>query len=225
LDLLPWDGSGALPASLDRPQAKELAVANTPDTSPELAALLKQVQEGDESALAQLVERYANVLRRAAHGLLGPALRSHLDSLDVVQSVHRILLLSLRENKLEFASPDQLLALALTLIRRRVARHWRHLKHEAATGSEATPDAPGKEVALADTTEADPAENLQFTEEVNRLMSVLDEVDRHLLALRLQGYSTADVARELGVDARFLRVRLGRLRKRLRDEGLLDDWL
>jgi len=43
--------------------------------------------------------------------------------------------------------------------------------------------------------------------------------------LRLQGYRTADAARELGQDPRALRVRLGRLRKRLREKGFLDEWL
>jgi RNA polymerase sigma-70 factor (ECF subfamily) len=200
-------------------------MANTPDPPPDLADLLKRAQEGDESALAQLVEQYGPILRRAAHGLLGPALRSHLDSMDVVQSVHRILLLSLRDHKLEFASPEHLLGLALTLIRRRVARHWRHLKHEPGSGQEGAGHLPVSEVASPAPPEADPARNLQFAEEVDRLLGVLDEVDRRLLELRLQGYSTADVARELGVDSRFLRVRLGRLRKRLRDEGLLDDRL
>jgi RNA polymerase sigma-70 factor (ECF subfamily) len=43
--------------------------------------------------------------------------------------------------------------------------------------------------------------------------------------LRLQGYSTADAARELGLDADVLRVRLSRLRQRLRAGGVLTEWL
>jgi hypothetical protein len=46
-----------------------------------------------------------------------------------------------------------------------------------------------------------------------------------LVELRLQGHSTADVARKLNLDSRFLRVRLGRLRKRLREQGLIEEWL
>jgi RNA polymerase sigma-70 factor (ECF subfamily) len=196
---------------------------SNPVPAQDLATLLQRAQEGDESALAHLVEQYGSVLRRVAHALLGPALRSHLDSLDLVQSVHRILLVSLREHKLALDSPEALLGLAVTLIRRRVARHWRQLKREAGVGAVGTP--AGAEPVSARGGDADPARNLQFTEEMDRLLGVLDEVDRRLLELRLQGYSTVDVAWELGVDSRFLRVRLGWLRKRLRDEGLFDDWL
>jgi len=53
---------------------------------------------------------------------------------------------------------------------------------------------------------------------------VEDSQDRRLVELRLQGYSTAEVAREMNLDSRFLRVRLGRLRQRLRERGLLTEW-
>jgi RNA polymerase sigma-70 factor (ECF subfamily) len=150
-------------------------------------------------------------------------LRAHLDALDVVQSVHRILLVSLREHKLTLDSPERLLGLALTLIRRRVARHWRQLKHQAGVGNTGTSTRAEDVAAGGD--EEDPARRLQFTEGVDHLLGVLDGSDRHLVALRLRGYSTADVARHLGVDARVLCVRLGRLRQRVREEGLLADWV
>jgi RNA polymerase sigma-70 factor (ECF subfamily) len=208
--------------SANRPEVKELAMENASVPAENLAALFKRVQEGDEIALAALVEQYGPVLRRVARSLLGPALRSHLDSLDLVQSVHRILLVCLREHKLELDSPEHLLGLALTLIRRRVARHWRQLKQEASRAADTT---AGEQAVPARGDEADPTRKPQLTDEVERLFRTLNESDRHLLELRLLGYSTADVARQLGVDARVLRVRLGRLRKRLREDGLLDDRL
>jgi RNA polymerase sigma-70 factor (ECF subfamily) len=195
---------------------------NAPVPAEDLAALCKRAQQGDERALAQLVEQYGGILRRAAQALLGPALRAHLDALDLVQSVHRILLVRLREHKLALDSPERLLGLALTVLRRRVARHWRQLKQEAAARAAGTTAGEQAVPALAD--EADPTRTPQLTDEVERLFRTLNESDRHLLEMRLRGYSTADVARQLGVDSRVLRVRLGRLRKRLRDEGLLDDW-
>jgi RNA polymerase sigma-70 factor (ECF subfamily) len=185
-----------------------------------LTALFRRAREGDETALADLVERYGTVLRRTAEGLLGPALRAHLDAVDVLQSVHCILLVGLREHKLELDSPERLLGLALTLIRRQVARYWRQLKKQAGVGN--GEPATAAEAVAARGAAADPAGKLQLTEEVNRLFRTLNESDRHLLELRLQGYSTADVARQVGVDPRVLRVRLGRLRKRLGEAGLLE---
>lgn len=56
-------------------------------------------------------------------------------------------------------------------------------------------------------------------------MSTLDETERRLIELRLEGCTTAEVARQLGLDPDVLRVRLGRLRRRLRQNGLLTEWL
>ncbi|HXG10801.1 MAG TPA: sigma-70 family RNA polymerase sigma factor [Gemmataceae bacterium] len=191
----------------------------------EFAALLERVRRGDEDAAAELVQRYEGVVRRAARGLLGPALRSYLDSVDLAQSVHRSLLIGLRNQKFDISSPDKLVALALTLVRRKVARHWRKIKR--ACGGTPVP-AGDTEQALASRSSLppDPASRVQLDDAIRHILDYLDdETDRRLVELRLQGYSTAEVARAMGLDARFLRVRLGRLRSRLRDRGLLTEWL
>jgi DNA-directed RNA polymerase specialized sigma24 family protein len=127
--------------------------------------LFQRAQQGDESALAELLERYGDLLRGAAQGLLGPALRAHLDAADLVQSVHCILLVSLREHKLELGSPERLLGLALTLIRRRVARRWRRLKQQAGVTDAAATTA---ETVPAWDDASDPTRKLQITDEVQR---------------------------------------------------------
>ncbi len=191
----------------------------------ELAALLEQVQAGDETALATLVEHYAAALRRAARASLGDALRPHLDSIDLVQSIHRILLVGLRNNKFEFRDHAQFLNLALTLIRRRVARHWRKLKNDPGTATHMALGSAPIALDRTATSATDPGETLAVNEQFDRLLDHLDPLDRRLLELRMEGYTTADAARELGVEPASLRVRLGRLRQRLRDEGLLTEWM
>ena len=64
--------------------------------------------------------------RIVAHFLLSRDLRPYLDSLDLVQSVHKSLLLGLRSDKFDISNPEKLVALALTMVRRKAARHWRH---------------------------------------------------------------------------------------------------
>src|SRR5439155_17920896 len=73
--------------------------------------------------------------------------------------------------------------------------------------------------------EADPAAAALADEQLRRVLTALDPVDRQFIELRLQGYKTAEAARRLGMDPAALRVRLARLRTRLRDRGLLDDLL
>ncbi len=193
------------------------------ETSDDFDRLLGRLREGDEAALAALVERYAGVIRRTARGLLGPALRPHLDSVDIVQSVHRTLLIGLRRQQFEVSTPQQLVALATTLVRRKVARQWRRMRRRptAHLGDSALADV----LAEARGPQDDPARDAQVNDTVRELLAALDDTDRRLLELRLDGHSTAGAARELGLAPAFLRLRLSRLRKRLRERGLLDEWL
>lgn len=184
--------------------------------------LLARVRAGDESALAELVERHGDVIRRNAQALLGPLLRPHLDTMDLFQSLHRTLLIGLRDQKFDVSTPEKLIALTATLLRRKVARHWRKLKHQSDNvGSQIDPNTHAAS-ANHEGPGADPAQTLPQTEQVQRLLASLDQLDRRLLELRLVGHSTADSARQLGIDPAVMRVRLARLRRRLWDEGKLD---
>ncbi len=58
--------------------------------------LLAAARSGDESAMQQLIEQYEPELRIVARNRLGAALRPHLDTIDLVQSVHRSLMIGLR---------------------------------------------------------------------------------------------------------------------------------
>jgi RNA polymerase sigma factor (sigma-70 family) len=191
----------------------------------DFAALVARVRLGDEEALAALLQGYEAEVRLAARVLLGRALRCHLDSADLVQSVHHSLMVGLRRNRFTLTTPQQLLGLAVTMVRRKVARHWRRLRRQQrldphAGETRAAGDAPTCQSNPAD----DPASVAQFRDTVAHLFRNLDEKDRSLMELRLQGYSTAEAARRLGVDADVLRVRLSRLRRRLRESKLLTEW-
>ena len=81
-------------------------------------ALLQRAREGDAAALTAIACTYEKDLRIAARVHLGFALRPYLDSLDLVQSVHRSLMMGLRSQKFDISSPEKLIALALTYLLR-----------------------------------------------------------------------------------------------------------
>jgi RNA polymerase sigma-70 factor (ECF subfamily) len=192
----------------------------------EFTALVARVRLGDEAALAALLQHYEAEVRVAARVLLGRALRCHVDSADLVQSVHHSLVLGLRQNKFELSSPQQLLALTLTMVRRKVARHWRRAQRQRRLGADAADTPPGADLLTAlSSPGADPAAEAQYHDALDHVCRHLDERDRALIELRLQGYSTAEAARHLGVDGDVLRVRLSRLRRRLRQSNALKEWL
>lgn len=190
--------------------------------SSEFCDLLNQARAGNEQALSCLVENYHHDIRIIARAHLGPALRPYMDSLDLVQSVHHSLIVGLRANKYEFASADKLVALAAVVLRRKIARHWRSLRRQQRESGIRPPHAnlPDYVVSL-EGQERDPAEIVSFRDQIAFVLGRLQGDDRELVALRLEGYSTADAARHLNIDADVARVRLSRLRRQLNNTKLL----
>lgn len=190
------------------------------------ASLLARARCGEQEAVAQLVQQYEPKVRLVARVLLGLALRPFLDSVDLVQSVHRSLMVGLREDKFAFDTPENLIALALTMVRRKVARQWRHLKRQQRleSGENYSGDLAQVLVSLSSPRD-DPAQAVEFADQVEHLCRDMSETERRLLELRVQGYSFAEIAQELGLGDVALRVRLTRLRQRLRTKNVLDDWL
>jgi RNA polymerase sigma-70 factor (ECF subfamily) len=197
-----------------------------PESPEEFDTLMKKVRLGDRKALARLLRCYENEVHQAARCMLGRALRSYLDPADLVQSVHRTLLLGLQQNRFEISSPRKLVALAVTLARNKAARAARRVqcqqRHTAALAETAAADAAG---TTGTTARGDPARIAEYNDIVDSVCSHLDDTDRRLVQLRLQGHSTAEAARVLGLNADVLRVRLSRLRQHLRSCDRLLEWI
>ena len=154
-------------------------------------ALLRRAQEGDASALDELLARYLPRMRRWARGRLQPGVRGALDTDDLVQDA---LLRTLRhwgdfEPKHEAALEAYLRQAVMNRIRdanRNAAR-----KPTMADLDESTPATTGS-----------PLETVLHDEALDRYeaaLQSLDEADRSALIARLElGYSFAEVAQMLG---------------------------
>src|SRR4029450_334062 len=140
--------------------------------------------------------------------LLGSALRPQLDSVDLVQSVQLILWLGLKTGRFFLANSQGLLALAKTLLRRKVSRYWRQAKQEVAgTVDCSLIDTVVDQPLIPAKQEPDPSRASDFEDVVEFFLGQLGDLDRELVKLRFQGYSTADAARHLNLDPGYLRVR------------------
>jgi RNA polymerase sigma-70 factor (ECF subfamily) len=192
---------------------------------PTFTELLQRARTGDTAAMDLLAQIYAGDLLIAARVHLGPALRPYLDSIDLVQSVHRSLLLGLRSNKHSIADPGALIALALTMVRRKIARQWRRHRRQSRLADEHSGVHPTDVLATISCRDPTPAAAAEVRDAIARLWRELDEDDRQLLELRLAGLSPAEAAEKLGKSPGALRVRLHRLRQRLADEQILSEWL
>lgn len=195
------------------------------EPQPDFSTLLAKARQGDQEALAYLSRQYEPKLRIVARVLLGPALRPYLDSTDLVQSVHRSLMLGIKRQQFDIAGPENLVALALTLVRRKVARKWRRMQRQQRLdcGRADTGDFAHLLTSLSGAD--NPARTAELREQVDHVCSNLDETERKIFELRSQGYSTAEIACQLGLNGGTLRVRMTRLRQRLRTAGLMDEWM
>jgi RNA polymerase sigma-70 factor (ECF subfamily) len=194
-----------------------------PISQADFADLLSRAAS-DPAAQEQLCQHYAAKVRIVARVLLGPALRPHFDSLDLVQSVHRSLLMGLQSDKFDISTPEKLVALASTMVRRKVARKWRRERRQVSLNPAESANLAQTLVSLS-STETDPAAAAQYNDQLQHLCESLNETERRMLELRLEGYTSGEVAQQLGLHAVALRVRWTRLRKRLQDSGVTLDWL
>ncbi len=191
----------------------------------EFEKLLAEAALGSELAQQILSERYATQVRIAARVLLGPQLRQHFDSMDLLQSVHRSMLVGLRQERYQFSSPDKLVALACTILRRKVAKKWRHYRRQVSLGKSSTGDSVFSSGLLSSISnhETDPALIAQFDDQLAQLCSRLSESERLMLEMRLDGFSNQEVAERLGLHPVAFRVRWTRLRQRLNALGVSED--
>jgi RNA polymerase sigma-70 factor (ECF subfamily) len=192
-----------------------------PHRDPTFQELLALARTGDAQAIEQIARIYEPDLLIAARVHLGPALRPYLDSIDLVQSVHRSLILGLRNDQFAVTDPRSLLALALTMVRRKVARQWRRHRRQVRTDVEH----PSAVLATLSRRAVNPTAEAEVRDALARLWRELGPDDKAVLELRLEGLSTAEAAERLNKTPEALRVRLHRLRKRLEAEQVLTEWL
>ncbi len=196
------------------------------DSNNEFDLLLSAARSGDVDAVEKLVAQYEPELRIVARLRLGSALRPHLDSIDLVQSVHRSLLVGLRADRFDISSPEKLIALALTIVRRKVAKHWRHLKRQQRlSGGDGGADALVETLLALKSPESTVSASNELRDHLQRMMLELDPIEKQLISLRIEGFSTVEIAKELGLDPDVLRVKLSRVRKRLREKGFEEELL
>jgi RNA polymerase sigma factor (sigma-70 family) len=184
--------------------------------------LLARVRGGDDAAAGELVRRYERAVLRSVRSRLSRTMRGAMDSMDVMQSVHRSLLTGVKNERFQLATPQQLIGLAVVMVQRKVARHWRKLKRLPPTGG-ATGQCASVPLEAIASDECPPSELATANDLLERCLSQLDNLDRQLVRLKLAGHSSVDSAAILGREPAFVRMRWSRLRQMLRQRGYADE--
>jgi RNA polymerase sigma-70 factor (ECF subfamily) len=190
--------------------------------SPDPLRLLELCRAGDGEAARQLYDCYVQRLLAVARRRLGTPLQSRVDPEDIVQSVFRTFFGRLKAGKFRLEEQDDLCKL---LVRITVNKTLRQVAYQKAAkrdpGQEAGQEDPGRERLLElMAREPDPEEAAAFVDQLQAFLAAQPPQDRRVIELRLQGYGTDEIARQLGVADRTVR----RLLERIKGQALQEDW-
>jgi RNA polymerase sigma-70 factor (ECF subfamily) len=191
------------------------------------AEFLTRLRARDGEAARELFRRFAGQLIALARARFGVGLRHKVDPEDVVQSAYKSFFHRYNGGeKLEAVNWNSLWGL-LTLITvrkcaERVAYHRAECRDVAreVSAAPAEEEAPGLEAFSREPT---PLEATQLSETVDRLLDSLDEDERPVVELSLEGYTTREISQKLGRAERTVRLLRECVRKRLermQQEGL-----
>lgn len=183
------------------------------------ALWVQELVAGNDKVVAEFWEHYGPNLQRLAKSRMSPALQRRLGPDDVVQSVCRTFVRRAQGGEFHIEDTDALwrllCAITLTKVRQHARFHYRKrrgLNREESVGhaGPAEYDAAG---CLADD-EPTPDEAVAFAEQMQRLFEELDDEERLLIQLKLDGVEQDEIAARLGCSKRTVRRLLQQVRTR-----------
>jgi len=183
--------------------------------------LIAAFKAGDESAARELFDKYCEQLMRLAKKRIGQRMTSRVDPEDVLQSAFRTFFTHVRNDDFSFEQADDLFKLLVRLTvhktLRQIAYHRaakRNPELEIGHGSDAhellqqiASESPSPEVEVA------------LVDEFERFVGQLPPVDREVLGLKLQGFTTVEIAEKLGSYDRKIRRILERVQDLARGQS------
>jgi DNA-directed RNA polymerase specialized sigma24 family protein len=181
-----------------------------PMSNEEFADLLARARQGDREALAALHTALEEKLRKAARRRLGRVLRRYLDSMDIVQSAQKSLLICLRKGKYDIPNEEKLTALAMRILQRKVARKWRKVRQDLKLLGELAQE-PNSRTGASDGA----GKAVENGELIDYLLKYMSKTEKELVQLLRQGHTITSAAQLLELTPAYARVIMGRLRARL----------
>lgn len=179
--------------------------------------LLARIREGDADAARDCVRLYEAEIRRAARvRLTDPHLRRIVDSVDICQSVFGKFFRNAAAGRLDLESPQQLLALLVTMTRNRVIDEHRRQNAQKRRASD-EPVVALDESAVG-TGDDGPRTVAILREMIGEIRARLSAEELLIADGRNAGRSWQEIADELGHAPDAVRKRLARAVERVRAE-------
>jgi RNA polymerase sigma-70 factor (ECF subfamily) len=188
------------------------------DSFPDLKARL---QAKDGSAAREIFERFARRLVALARSRISATLQHKVDAEGAVQSAYRSFFRRYEEGKLEVVSWNSLWGLLTVITLRKCAKQIAYHRSRGRDAGREVAEAGAGALAGPGSREPTPLQAAVLSETVEQLLASLDERDRPVVELSLQGYTTGEISQQLGLVERTVRRVRERVRKRLQD-GVLE---
>jgi RNA polymerase sigma-70 factor (ECF subfamily) len=179
---------------------------------------LARLRAHDSAADRMIFERFAGQLVALARRRTDEVLRHKVDPEDVVQSTYKSFFHRYGDGELAVVNWNSLWGLLTRITLRKCAERVAYHRAECRDAAREAPARPRGEdddetswpEALA--REPTPLEAAELSETLQRLLSGLDQDERPIVELSLQGYSTREISEQLDRPERTVR----RLRERVR---------
>jgi RNA polymerase sigma-70 factor (ECF subfamily) len=184
--------------------------------NPSFDNLMARLGAGDEAAAAEVFDRFAQRLRALARSRLDRLLRPKVDAEDVLQSVYRSFFRRHAEGQYRLESWDSLWGMLTVITLRKCGRRLRYFRSACRdVHREVVLPAGAEGEVAAVARDPTPSEAARLAETLEQVMRDLTERERSILALSLQGYTTAEISDQVGRTERTVQRVLQRVRRRL----------
>lgn len=183
--------------------------------------LIARCRRGDQEASRELFDAYVERLIPLAKRRISQRLASRLDPEDIVQSVFRTFFLRLKKDKFSIADQDDLFRLLVRITVHKTLRQVAHHKAAKRDPGQETPKAIDQSDHMLQVLATDPTPEatVTFLDQLEHFMNLLPEIDRKILELRMQNFSSEEIAKQLGTYDRKVRRVLERIRELAEKEG------
>jgi RNA polymerase sigma-70 factor, ECF subfamily len=177
-------------------------------------AFVQSLRQGDPDASQKVFDQYVDKLVAMARKRISQRLASRIDAEDVVQSVFRTFFHRTKEGEFEFHDPEDICKTLAKITMHKVFRQVAH--HQAAKRDAGREQGSGDEghdlVVNLVSREPSPEETTELLDHMENFLSKLKPQEREILEMRMQGFSTVDIAKRLGILDRKIRRLMERLR-------------
>ena len=185
------------------------------DGDGDLVRVLDRIRAGDEDAARELLRRYEAEVRLVVRRQLPRLLRSRFDSLDFLQSVWGDFFQRVRAGPAEFQDSRHLVGFLARAAKNKVIDQYRRAASQKGDMHREEPifSEAGQPRELEDGGDS-PSELVEAREAFDRLLVMLPEERRQMIALKAQGLSSREIGERLGVSERTVQRVVEDLRRR-----------